>query len=272
DWARTSDQYFKVMGEKILKGRTFTRREAVLKDSPVAVVNQSFARTFWPGQDPLCKVFKFGDITYEVIGVVGDEHQLGPETEKHTEFYLPSDQLRELYVVARTKGDPFSSAASLKQQVWNIDKEQPVTDVQTEEGALRDWSEPRRFNMTILLSFAAIALLLATVGLYSVLAYSVTLRRREIGIRIAIGAEPRRVARDVVKQGFLMTALGVVIGLGCAFALTRFMTSLIFGISATDPYTFVLVPLLLAIISVIASYVPAARAARIDPIEALREE
>jgi putative ABC transport system permease protein len=105
-----------------------------------------------------------------------------------------------------------------------------------------------------------------------VLAYSVTLRRREIGIRIAIGAEPRRVARDVVRQGLQMTVLGVVIGLGCAFALTRFMTSFIFGISPTDVYTFVLVPVLLAVISVIASYVPAIRAARIDPIEALREE
>ena len=156
--------------------------------------------------------------------------------------------------------------------MWNIDKDQPVADVGTEEDALREWAAPRRFNMTVLLNFAGIALVLAAVGLYSVLAYSVTLRTREIGIRIALGAEPRKVARLILRQGFQLSLIGIFIGLACAFALTRFMQSLILGVSAIDPATFVLTPVVLALISLLASYAPAYRAARIDPIDALRQE
>ena len=274
DWAMTSDRYFETMGEKVLQGRTFTSEEAASQDLAVAVVNQSFAHMYWPGEDPLEKVFQFGPrkLTYRVIGVVGDEHQLGPDSERHSEFYLPGTEIREVYVVARTKGDPMTFAAALKQQVWNIDKEQAVTDVQTEEGALTEWTAPRRFNMTVLIGFGGMAILLAAVGLYDVLAYSVTLRRREIGIRIAIGAEPSRVARDVLGQGLKITVLGIAIGLLFAVAVTRFMQSLLFGVTATDPVTFLVVSLLLAMIALLASYVPAIRAARIDPIEALREE
>ncbi len=277
DWARTSDGYFETLRMRVLKGRTYTRQEALSDNPGVAVVNSGFARTFWPGEDPLGKAFVFGNdegknTTYHVIGVVPDEHQLGPDNPRHTEFYLPSHHLSGIYLVARTVGDPLLMAAAIKQQVWNIDKDQPVSEVGTEEDALREWETPRRFNMTVLLNFAGVALLLAAVGLYSVLAYSVTLRTREIGIRIALGADPRKVARFVLGQGFRMALAGVVIGIAGAFALTRFMQSLIFGVSATDPITFVLTPLLLIAISLAASYAPARRASRVDPVEALRQE
>jgi putative ABC transport system permease protein len=213
-----------------------------------------------------------GKTKYRVIGIVGNEHQMGPDSEQHAEFYLPSDQLRSMILVARTVRDPLTMASAVKQQVWNIDKDQPVSEVGTEEGALREWVAPRRFNMTILLKFAGIALVLATVGLYSVLAYSVMLRTREIGIRIALGAEPGAVTVLIVRQGAAMALIGIAIGLCGAFALTRFMQSLIFGVNPVDPPTFVAVSLLLIAVSVVASYIPALRAARIDPIEALRVE
>jgi putative ABC transport system permease protein len=281
DWARMTDGYFETLQMKLIRGRTFTRQEAVAAEPNVAVVNQAFASKYFAHEDPIDKVFLFanekggdkdGTTKYRIVGEVNDEHQMGPDTRQHAEVYLPGDHLQSILLVARTTGDPLSMASTVKQQIWNIDKQQPVTEVGTEESALSEWLAPRRFNMSILLYFAALALLLSAVGLYSVLAYLVTLRTREIGIRMALGAEAREVAALVVKQGLRITLIGIVIGLAGAFALTRFMASLIYGISTTDVLTFVFVPVILIAISVAASYLPAFRAARIDPIEALRTE
>jgi putative ABC transport system permease protein len=197
---------------------------------------------------------------------------MGPDSEQSPQFYLPGSQLRSIILFVRTIGDPLSMASAVKQQVWNIEREQPIPDVVTADMMLRDWTAPRRFNMFILLSFAGIALGLAAVGLYSVLAYSVTLRTREIGIRMALGAEPGVIARFILRQGLTMAVTGIVAGLCGALVLTQFMRSLIFGVSTSDPLTFAAVTVLLLLISVVASYLPALRAARVDPIQALRSE
>ncbi|MBV9269326.1 MAG: FtsX-like permease family protein [Acidobacteriaceae bacterium] len=273
DWAMTSDGYFKTIGLPLLKGRAFTRDEALSDIPQVAVVNRAFVRLYWPAEDPIGKEIRFGDPerSMKVIGVVGNEHQMGPDQPEHPEFYIPGHEMRDLYVVVRTAADPASVLLTLKQPVWSIDKDQAV-DVATEEDALRDWAAPRRFNMTVLAAFGVAALLLAAVGLFSVLAYSVTLRTREIGVRVALGAEPRKVASRIVREGFLMTATGIVLGACCALALTRFMQTVVFGVSTFDPVTFIGAALLLAAVSLLASYIPAMRAARIDPVDALRQE
>jgi putative ABC transport system permease protein len=274
--ARVSDGYFETMRSRLIRGRTFQRNE-VMSGQAAAVVSEAFARTNWPGQDPLGKIFiangdDANELRYSVIGVVGDEHQMGPDQGGHAEFYLPGKQLDAPILIARTVGDPLAMAAAIKKQVWEMDSEEPVTSVYSMEEVLHDWSAPRRFNMTVLLYFAGAALLLAAVGLYSVLAYSVSLRTREIGIRVALGAQPEQVAGFVVNHGLKLALLGVATGTAAALGLTRFMQSLIFGVSETDPYTFILVAAAMVAIALAASYLPARQAARIDPVDALRLE
>lgn len=277
NWARSSEGYFETLGLRVVRGRTFTRQETMSSDADVCVVNEAFVGSFFRNQDGLGKAIRFDNeagkkTNYSIVGVVANERQMGPESEQSPQFYLPGRQLRSIILFARTAGDPLDVAPAVKQQVWNIEKEQPISDVVTADAMLRDWTAPRRFNMVTLLGFAGTALGLAAVGLYSVLAYSVTLRTREIGIRMALGAEPGNVARLVLKQGLMIAVAGIAAGLCGAFALTRFMRSLIFGVSTSDPLTLVAVSVLLALISVAASYLPALRAARVDPIQALRAE
>ncbi|MDQ2842148.1 MAG: ABC transporter permease [Acidobacteriota bacterium] len=277
DWARISDGYFETLKMRLIRGRTFTRQEAVSADPNLAVVNQAFANKFFPSLDPLDKQVTFGNehgtnTAYRIVGLVASEHQMGPDNEQGAELYLPGQHLDDFLLVARTTGDPLKLANAVKQQVWNIDKDQPVKEVMTEEAALREWSAPRRFNLIVLLVFGIIALAIAAMGLYSVLAYTVTLRTREIGIRVAVGAEPKAVARYIMQGGLILSLAGIGIGICVAFALTRYMSSLIYGVSAFDPLTFIFVACLLILVAVLASYVPAIRAAKIDPIEALRVE
>lgn len=277
DRAHVREGYFETLGLRVLWGRTFDRQDALASPPSIAIVNESFARMNWPNQDPIGKIVLYPQADnkkerYSIIGVVSNEHQFGPDSPTHAEVYLPVRELQSMILLARTLGDPAAMTPAIEAQIWKIDKEQPVSDVGTMDTILHDWTAPRRFNMTVLLNFAGVALLLATIGLYSVLAYSVTLRTREIGVRVALGAEPHKIIRLVVKQGFRLTIVGIVIGLTGAFMLTRFMQSIIFGISTTDPGTFVLVTCVLALVSVLASYLPARRAARIDPVQALRVE
>jgi putative ABC transport system permease protein len=277
DWARLSDGYFETLKINVIKGRTFTRQETLSANPNVAVANQAFANKFFPDMDPLGKQVTFGNehgsnTSYSIVGVVANEHQMGPDNEQGTELYLPGQHLDDFLLVARTAGDPLKLATAVKQQVWNIDKDQPVKEAMTEEAALQEWSAPRRFNLFVLLVFAGIALVLAAIGLHSVLAYTVTLRTREIGVRVAIGAEPKDVARYIMRGGLILSLAGIGVGTCAALALTRYMSSLIYGVSAFDPLTFVTVPCLLIVVAAVASYVPAIRAAKIDPIEALRVE
>ncbi len=275
--ARVQDGYLETLGVKLYRGRTFTQRDVLLAQPKVAVVSQAFARVNWPNEDALGKAIVFPQdngksLRYSVIGIVGDKHELGPDSPTHPEMYLPEHDLRSMILVVRTAGDPLAMRPAIENQVWNLDKEQPVSGVHTMEHILHDWTAPRRFSMMVLLNFAVLALVLAAVGLYSVLAYSVGLRTREIGVRVALGAEPRRVASLVVGQGLKLVAVGVAVGLAGAFAVTRFLKSLVFGVTTTDPDTFAIVTVLLVAVALVASYLPARRAARIDPIQALRVE
>jgi putative ABC transport system permease protein len=277
DWSRMTEDHVKAIGMRIVKGRDITHEDVFTAQPNVALVNEAFAQAVWPGQDPLGKVVIFGseankDINYTVVGEVSNEHQFGPDATPHLQIYIPGHHMQQMSLVVRTAGDPLAMANAVKHQVWAIDKDQPVSKVDSMENILGQWVSPRRFTMTVLLAFGAIALILAGVGLYSVLAYSVTLRTKEIGVRVALGAEPGSVTGLVLRQGAGMTILGVAAGLAGALALTRFMQSIIFGVSSFDVATFACVTVLLIAIALAASYLPARRAARIDPMEALRTE
>jgi putative ABC transport system permease protein len=277
DWARVTDGYFETLRMRVMNGRTFTREEATSDNPTAAVVNQAFRKTYFAREDALGKLVTFANekganTTFRIVGVVANEHQMGPDNQQGAELYLPGHHLKDFLVVARTHGDPLALANAVKQQVWNIDGDLPVTDVTSEEAALQNWAAPRRFNLIVMLSFAVAAVLLAAMGIYSVLAYTVMLRTREIGIRMALGAEPRTITGYVLRQGLSLSIAGIVIGLAAALGLTRFMTSLIYGVSALDPATFGIVAGILAAVALAASYIPALRAARIDPVEAFRTE
>ncbi|HVX67042.1 MAG TPA: ABC transporter permease [Bryobacteraceae bacterium] len=270
--SRAREDYFETLGIRLIRGRLFTRRDVEgAKPTPI-IVNETFARQNWPNQDPIGKVVLQDGERGSVVGVVADMRQLGPDTPIRPQLFFPSARLQAPMLLVRTAGDPMALAPAVEKLVWNIDREQPVWSVGTMDTVLHDWTSGRRFNMFVLLAFAALALVLAAVGLYGVLAYSVSLRTREIGIRVALGAEPGTIARLVVGRGFLLTLAGVGTGLAAAFALTRLMASLLYGVSATDPLTFAGVALSLVLVSLAASYLPARRAARVAPMEALRVE
>jgi putative ABC transport system permease protein len=270
--------YFETLGIKLLRGRDFTRQDATSKRLPApVVVNELFARQNWPDQEAIGKVVllpdgKGGQSRCSVIGMVASTRQMGPDSDRRAEIYLPDSEFRTPMLLVRSAGDPMAMLPAIEKQVWEIDKDQPVHDAGTMESVLREWTMQQRITAAVLAAFAAVALVLAGVGLYSVVAYSVSLRRREIGVRVALGASPRSVARLVVRQGLALTLIGVGVGLAGAFALTRLMASLVFGVSATDPFIFAAVALMLIAVAVMASYLPARRAARIDPLEALRAE
>jgi predicted lysophospholipase L1 biosynthesis ABC-type transport system permease subunit len=241
------------------------------------VVNRSFAKAYAGSGNILGRVIDFGgedgkDAHYRVVGVVEDEHQLGPDSVPSPEFYVPGHALNSFYLLVRTADNPLSLAAEAQRQIWKLDPELPVTNVKSMDGALREWTAARRFVMNVLAAFAVLAIVLAGIGLFGVLAYTVTLRTREIGIRIAVGAEPRQVARSVLTHGCKLAIAGIALGFCGAIALGRYLQSLIYGVSPNDPFTFIVVPVLLGVIAAIASYAPARRAAAIDPVQALRAE
>lgn len=277
DWARVTEGHTRALGLRLLSGRDLTRADVEAPHPDVALVNELFARATWPNENPLGKVFTFAgedgkEMNYKVVGLVSSAHQFGPDSDSHPEVYLPSRHMQSMLVLVRTAGDPLAMAQTVKRQVWALDKDQTISQVDSMQNMLSEWIAPRRFTMTVMIAFGAIALISAAVGLYSVLAYAVSLRKREIGVRVALGADPRQVAGMVLKEGATLAAAGVVLGLAAAFALARFMQSLIFGVSAFDAATFAGVSLLLAAVAITASYLPARRASMIDPTEALRAE
>jgi putative ABC transport system permease protein len=277
-----SPNYIRTMGIPLRQGREFNAHDNQ-QSSPVAIINEAMARRHWPVENPVGKRLKiFNEDSWRtVVGVVGDVKRFALEYETIPEFYLPllqhrneSDFLLRIgtFVVMQVAGRPEELAEAVRQTVWSLDQNMPIQRIVTMEDRVADVFAPRRFNMLLFGLFAIIALLLAAVGIYGVIAYSVAQRTHEIGIRMALGATSHDVLWLVVRQGMLLTLIGVALGTGAALALTRILKNLLFGVSATDPTTFVGIALMLTGVAFIASYIPARRATKVDPLVALRRE
>ena len=269
--------YFRTMGIPIVKGRAFTDQDKA-GSPPVIIVNESMAEKYWPGADPIGKRVRFNAPLskapwMQVVGVVKDvKHDL--QTPITTDYYLPhaQDSWSSMVLVARTKGDPLSVAGDMRQQVWSLDKDQPVYDVQTMEQVRAFSVSLYSFSAGSLGIFAAIALLLASIGIYGVMSYAVIQRTQEIGIRMALGARGADVLKLVIRNGMTLALIGIVAGLAGAFALTRLLQSLLFGVTPTDALTFGAVTFGLLLVALLACYIPARRATKVDPLVALRYE
>jgi putative ABC transport system permease protein len=275
-----SPHYFRTMGIQFLQGRDFDEQRDRADSPAVVVISETMARRFWPGEDPVGKRLTPGrpdnpDDWCEVVGIVKDVRQFHLDADPKPQMYFTYEQaglFAPRHVIVSTEVEPLSLAATVRKTVWEIDKDQPVSDISTMEDVLSESVARQRFSMLLLGIFAAVALALAAVGIYGVMSYSVAQRTREIGIRMALGAQGRDVLKLVIGQGMRLAFIGVTVGLIGAFALTRLMQSLLFGVSATDWLTFVVIAFLLAVVALLACYLPARRATKVDQMIALRYE
>jgi putative ABC transport system permease protein len=276
--------YFRTLGIELKRGRLITEQDRV--GTPlVAVIDESFAQKYFPNEDPIGQHLNAGSGVndVEIIGIVGHvkHYGLDGEVPVDPQYYLALRQipdelvapvLRTVTMSVRASGDPAQLVGAIRQQVLSTDKDQPVFNARTMEQVIAESIASRRFAMLLLSIFACVALLLASVGIYGVMSYSVTQRTHEIGIRMALGASAGDVLKMVVGQGMLLVIIGVACGLIGAFLVTRVMASLLFNVSTTDPITFAGISLLLALVALLACYIPARRATRVDPMTALRYE
>ena len=279
---QVSSDYLQAMKIPLRQGRYLTRQDNE-QSLPVVVVNETMARQYWPGQSAVGRRFKLGDPNedlpwVEIVGVVGDVRQMGLDEAVKAEMYLPYQQVEEQPwfiprdLAIRTSGETSSLVGAVRQVIREIDPDQPISNVATMSDLLGEEAGQRRVGMIMLAAFSVLALLLASIGIYGVLAYFVTQHTNEIGVRLALGATPRNILLMIVKRGMGLTLLGISIGLAASFALTRLMTSLLFEVKAVDPLTFLFVPLLLAVAALLACSIPARRAMKVDPLVALRYE
>jgi putative ABC transport system permease protein len=269
-------RYFRTMEIPLIRGRDFTDQDTATAPG-VVIINESFARRFFPGEDPLGRRLRRGapDSPWlTVVGIVGDVKHTSLTDEPRTEMYLAALQtpFPFMNVVVRTASDPTSLMAAIRQEVWAVDRDQPVASVDTMQHLVANSVAGARFNTLLFGVFATVAMILSAVGIYGIMAYSVIQRTQEIGIRMALGAGRHDIIRMVVGQGMTLALVGVVIGLLAAFALTRVMSSLLYGVTATDPLTFAGVSLGLTVVALVACYIPARRATKVDPMVALRYE
>jgi putative ABC transport system permease protein len=273
----TDPGYFNAMGIPLLRGRNFTDIEAS-EARHVVLISEAMARKYFPGEDPIGKrvtvPMSEKPVPTEIVGIVGDVKYESLVDEAKPAVYFPHSELTYSFMtlVVRTTADPADMASALRSEVRAIDPDQPVSDVRTMDQVMSDTLSRARFNTLLLGLFAGLATLLAAVGIFGVMNYSVTLRTHEIGIRVALGAQQGRLLMLILRQGLLLTLTGIGIGLAGAFALTRVLSGMLFGVGATDPATFAAIVLLLAVVSLIACYIPARRATKVDPMIALRYE
>ena len=273
DFRAISPNYFEMMNIPLLQGRAFTGADE--KDAlQTVIVNRAFADRYWPGEDPLGRRLNEGDGWMTVVGVVGDIHQSGLDQEAAPHVYAPFTQasVRRSGLLLRAAGDPLSLVGAVRSEVNSIDPDQPIYNIHTMEELIAGSMSDRRLNLLLLAVFAATALSLAAIGIYGVISYSVTQRIREIGVRIALGAQSPDVLKLIVKQGMAPVVIGMAVGIAGALALTRLMSNLLFGVEPNDPLTFGSIAVVLGFVALLACYIPARRATRVDPIVALRYE
>ncbi len=273
DYRVATADYFETMGIAMIRGRKFTRQDT----TQVAIINQAAARKFWGDEDPIGRRVSFGNAAQSpwvtIIGIVGNIRHMGLEIDPRPEIYRPYgvNPLTGPWLVVHTAGDPNAIAAALRSEIRSIENQMPLLINTIDE--LVDLSvAQRRFSMLILGIFAGVAMVLAIAGIYGVMSYTVSQRTHEIGLRMALGAETRQVESMVVREGLLLSSLGVAIGVAGAIAGTRAMSTMLFGITHTDPLTYLGVAAVLLAVALVASYFPARRASRVDPLVALRHE
>jgi putative ABC transport system permease protein len=267
--------YFETVGIPLLKGRVFGNQDQA--NTPlVVVINRTMAERFWPNQDPLGKQVKLAEdgSTASVIGVVGDAKHYQLEEEQRPQMYDAYSQDPGIFatVVLRTSVEPLGLTEQVRQAVWKVDADQPMWKIRTVDFLVNRSVADRKFLMALMGVFAALALVLTIIGLYGVISYLVNQRTQEIGIRMALGAQMGDIMRMVLKQGMLLVFTGVALGLGAAWVFTRLMSRLLYQVSATDPLTFAAIAGMLVAVALLACYLPARRATKVDPLVALRYE
>ena len=268
-----STDYFKAMGIPLRAGRSFEMTDNA-GAPPVFIVNEEAARRFWPGENAVGKAIRFGTTDVRVIGVVGNVRQRGLAEPYEPAVYIHTLQnsRSRMSVVVRTTGEPLQYADAVRKAIWSQDAYQTITNLTTLESVLGGAVTRPRLLAWLLALFGLIGLTLGAVGIFGVLAYAVTQRRQEIGVRVALGAPPRSVLGLVLGQGMLLTVIGVTVGVLVASVLTKSMQSVLFDIRPSDPITFIEVALVLLAAALLASWLPARRALAIDPVSALRAD